>query len=378
MKMRRVVAISDFCSHVPPDPVGTFLCDTTPPNRLDSNVAVKGGYLERLPLACVRQGMADAAEVWNFTGSDADPVGLFTSPYGVGLRRFRADAHVAPYGSAQMVRHIGAVGAPDILCVWGLGVTQDVLAACPNAVTIYNSLDVDALRIPFEISRHIDIFLTASESQTKTVRALHPEALIEMLPIGPEFASPETFFPMGTEKDVDLIYVAAAQSYKRHDILFNALTELPRSISALCVFGYGENADALRRQAADMGLNVVFVGPPGVSHAEVNRLINRARIGVVCGLNDGAPAILTEYMLAGLPVLANADLCCGLHYIRPDTGRTATAANFAQAILDMLADTSIYQPRKAVLANWTWPHSTKRLAALVERVSASRLELRRS
>ncbi len=52
--------------------------------------------------------------------------------------------------------------------------------------------------------------------------------------------------------------------------------------------------------------------------------MNLARIGVVCGVDDGAPAILTEYMLAGLPVLANARLRCGLQYIRPETGRAAT------------------------------------------------------
>ena len=45
--------------------------------------------------------------------------------------------------------------------------------------------------------------------------------------------------------------------------------------------------------------------------------MNRARIGVVCGEEDGAPAILTEYMLAGLPVLANARLRCGLRLHPP-------------------------------------------------------------
>jgi hypothetical protein len=45
--------------------------------------------------------------------------------------------------------------------------------------------------------------------------------------------------------------------------------------------------------------------------------MNRARFGVVCGIDDGAPTILTEYMLAGLPVFANADLRCGLQFILP-------------------------------------------------------------
>ena len=53
--------------------------------------------------------------------------------------------------------------------------------------------------------------------------------------------------------------------------------------------------------------------------------MNRARFGVVCGVDDGAPAILTEYMLAGLPVLANAELRCGLQYILPETGHDRAA-----------------------------------------------------
>ena len=372
--MRRIVAISDFCTQVPPLPPVSRVYASDAPRRVAADVAVTGGYLERLPLAVVRSGLADVAEVWSFAGSDNDPTGLTLSPHGPGLRRFRADGHAAPYGSSDMMHHIAATGVPDILCVWGLGVTEDVLRACRGSITIYNSLDVDALRIPVEVSQHIDIFLTGSDLQTAQVRARHPDAIIAMLPIGPDFASAETFYPLGTQKEFDLIYVAAAQPYKRHDILFDALAELPRSIRALCVFGYGENGDALRAQAANMGLDVTFAGPPGVPFDEVNRLMNRARIGLVCGADDGAPAILTEYMLAGLPVLANANLACGLHYIRPDTGRIATAASFAAVIKDMLRDTSIFAPREAVLQNWVWQRSMMHLLPLLDQAKARRLQ----
>lgn len=367
LNMRRVVAISDFCTRVPPLPPARRFYNRVAPVATAKNVAVAGGYLERLPLAVVRSGLADTAEIWSFTGTDDDPTGLTASPYGLGLRRFRANGHAAPYGSADMLQHIAAVGAPDILCIWGLGVTEDVLLACRDSITIYNSLDVDALRISPDISMHIDIFLTGSDQQTADVLRRHPDAIVAMLPIGPDFASAETFFPLGTPKDFDVIYVAAAQPYKRHDIMFHALAKLPRDIRALCVFGYGENADNLRRQAAEMGISVSFVGPPGVPFGEVNRLMNRARIGLVCGANDGAPAILTEYMLAGLPVLANADLACGLQYIRHDTGRAAPAEEFAAAITEMLRDTTIFAPREAVLRNWVWQQSMKSLLPLLER-----------
>lgn len=371
--LRRIVAISDFCTSVPPIP-GISSDDDPAPMHTVCNVAVRGGYLERLPLAALRAGLAECAEIWSFVGDNTTTTGLSGTENGIGQRRFRADAHSAPYGSTQMMAHIARHGAPEIICIWGLGVTEETLLSCPASIKIYNSLDVDAIRIRAEISRHIDIFLTGSDAQTAAVLARHPGALVEILPIGPEFASAETFFPTGAQKDIDVIYVAAAQSYKRHDILFNALAALPHDTRCLCVFGYGELADALRQRADSMGLNVEFVGPPGVSHDEVNRLMNRARIGVVCGVDDGAPAILTEYMLAGIPVLANADLRCGLQFITPETGRTATAQDFAATLAAMLHAPGAFSPREVVLQRWVWPHSINRLAGLIERARERRAE----
>ncbi len=365
--MRRIVAVSDFCTQVPPQP-GAGSGDDPAPALLPGAPGVRGGYLERLPLAAVQAGLADTAEIWSFAGADGHACGLSASASGIWERRFRADAHAAPYGSAQMRQHILRHGAPDILCVWGLGITAETLDLCSASIKIYNSIDVAGLRIAPEISGRFDIFLTGSAAQTAEVQARHPDAIVDMLPIGPEFAAPDTFRPLGTPKDIDVIYVAAAQPYKRHDVLFDALVALPRHIRALCVFGYGEQAGDLRQRAAELGLNVEFVGPPGVSHDEVNRLMNRARIGVVCGVDDGAPAILTEYMLAGLPVLANAALRCGLQYIRPETGRAAAAGDFASAIAAMLADPRPFSPRETVLANWAWPHSAARLSALIDLV----------
>ena len=87
---------------------------------------------------------------------------------------------------------------------------------------------------------------------------------------------------------------------------------------------------------------------------------------MVCGVDDGAPAILTEYMLAGLPVLANAELTCGLQYILPETGMTATADGFADAIMTLRATAAVYAPREIVLERWTWPSSVARLSQLIE------------
>jgi glycosyltransferase involved in cell wall biosynthesis len=329
-----------------------------------ANPRVVGGYLDRLPLALCAAGIVDAAEVWTFAGTDdGRNVEGRRGPEGLVHRSLRADPHPAPYGSADLLEYVRLFGAPEILCVWGLGVTEEVLRACRGSVIVYNSIDAPAVRIPPEVSRHVDLFITGAEWQSREIRARHSDALCVVLPIGPDFASDETFFPTGADKDYDVVYVAATQPYKRHDLLLDALETLPGR-RALCVVGYGHLTPELQADARRRGLDVDWAGP--VSHDEVNRLINRARVGVVCGVDDGAPAILTEYMLAGLPVLANAGLVCGLQYIRPDTGLAAAEPDFGAALGRLIDTAHLYSPRTVVRQNWTWPHSVKRLAPLIE------------
>jgi glycosyltransferase involved in cell wall biosynthesis len=329
--------------------------------------SVRGGYLERLPLALVSVGQVERAEIWDFGHGIADHVLPYAEdgPH-LTRRTFRLDVDAPPFASCDMLGFIATFGPPRILCVWGLGVDEAILRACASSIKIYNSIDAPGLRIPPEVSRHFNLILTGAEWQSEEVRRRHTEMRTEVMPIGPEFADPETFRPLGVAKDYDIIYVAAAQAYKRHDILFDALERLPRHTRALCVIGYGELRGAFEARTRIAGLDVDFVGPPGVGFDEVNALMNRAAIGVVCGVDDGAPAILTEYMLAGLPVLANAELRCGRQYITPGTGATAAADDFHLGLVELLARAPSMRPREIALSHWTWPHSARRLSAIID------------
>lgn len=355
-----IVVISDRVEHssVSPD-LPSHLTEVHLAPRGEAEPAVVGGYLERLPLAAIRAGLVDIAEIWHHcTG----PVGSYERDNAHLARRvFPLSDDRVPFHSEAMLDFIRQYGAPRILCVWGLGVSEAILDACRDSIIIYNSIDAPALRVPASVSRHFDLVLTGAQWQSDAVEERHPAMATAIMPIGPEFSSPETFFPTGSTKIYDVIYVAAAQAYKRHDVLFAALARSPRPLKTLCVFGYGEDDAKLREQAAALNLDIDFVGPPGVSHGEVNRLMNMARVGVVCGVDDGAPAILTEYMLAGLPVVANAQLACGLQYILPQTGIIAAADAFEHAILSAIDHADRFAPRQAVLDNWAWPHSIRRL-----------------
>lgn len=334
------------------------------PGGAAAQQTVTGGYLERLPLACIAAGLVEQAEIWHHRlggGHEFHRAGPRLAH-----RAFGLDVDAPPFNNGDMLAFVRRFGAPHVLLVYGLGVGSDLLAACAESVIVYNSIDAPSLRVPPEVSAHFDLVLTGAQWQSDEVDARHPGMATAILPVGPEFAAADMFRPLAGSKDYDLIYVAAAQAYKRHDILFDALDRLPRDVRGLCVFGYGENADALRDDIRARNLSIDCIGPPGVSFDEINRLMNRARFGVVCGRDDGAPAILTEYMLAGLPVLANAALACGTQYIRPETGMLADAEDFAEAIWTMRTATERFAPRETVLARWTWPHSVKRFRRLIE------------
>jgi len=375
---RRIVVISDFqggeefASHLPGvDEYRDRWLAQRPTEPLDDNdpshVVVEGGYLERLPLACIKAGLVDKAEIWSHWRDDNCPMPATDNAGFITRLQFQTNGPELPFCSNDMLGYIKAVGPPDILCVWGLGVAEDILQACETSFKIYNSIDAPALRVPPSVSRHFDLVLTGAEWQSREVRQRHPGMKTMVLPIGPEFAADTQFYPTGDRKIYDIIYVAAAQAYKRHDVLFNAMAKLPRDLRALCVSGYGEMAEELRAMARDLGIDVEFIGPPGVSFGEVNALMNKARLGVVCGVDDGAPAIITEYMLAGLPVLANADLRCGLQYITPKTGQAWSAEHFHEGLSHMLANLSTFTPRDIAIRNWTWPNSICRLKAAIDR-----------
>ena len=383
----RIVAISDFCdvppgaSSLSPDAFERAWASDAPLPPRNTPVHVRGGYLERLPMAAVAAGLAAVPEVWSFSGRD-DPDAFDSAPLlrdeaprrtvsgdGPVRRVFRADGHPAPYGSADALAHLRRHGAPAILCVWGLGVDEPLLELCAKSLKVYNSIDVDPIRVPPEVSRHFDLFLTGATWQSDAIRERHPDALCAVLPIGPEFASDETFHPTGAAKDYDVVYVAATQPYKRHDLLLDTLARLPH-LRALCVAGYGHLTEDLRREAEARGLSVDWIGP--LDHAGVNAAINRARVGLVCGVDDGAPAILTEYGLAGLPVLVNDGLRCGLDYVIPETGIRAPEHRFAEALEGLLARLDGYDTRAAIQARWTWPHSIRRFGALLDEARARR------
>ena len=128
-KLRRLVVISDYQDGGPfPDDVpsvehfehqwqsgerGKPACAS----EAIPDFNVEGGYIERLPLACVKAGLVDVVEVWtHWRGGDAPEADLQGAPLII-RRAFQMNGPQPPFSSKDMLAHIRTFGPPEILCV---------------------------------------------------------------------------------------------------------------------------------------------------------------------------------------------------------------------------------------------------------------------
>jgi glycosyltransferase involved in cell wall biosynthesis len=130
------------------------------------------------------------------------------------------------------------------------------------------------------------------------------------------FAAPE-------QKTYDLLMVANFSKYKRHWLLFQALSELPPSIScAIAGRPLGRRtAESLRREAAAFGVlnRVEVIEDPDDGRLE--RLFAEARLFCALSHREGSYIAIAEALMADTPVAMFANAVVGSkEYINQATG----------------------------------------------------------
>lgn len=107
------------------------------------------------------------------------------------------------------------------------------------------------------------------------------------------------------ERDIDCLMVANFASFKRHWLLFKALSGLPQNITATCVgvpLG-SRTADSLREEAREYGVEdrVTIIEDP--SQEELRRYFRRAKVFCAMSFREGSFISVAESLMAGTPVL---------------------------------------------------------------------------
>jgi glycosyltransferase involved in cell wall biosynthesis len=310
--------------------------------------------------------LLSSAEQWQFIDGDVlEPAECGRLP----LKIFPAAPELL---APALIRHFEDSACPDILWVEGTAHPAhfDVLfRLCGSAFKIVYS----KYWKPWQVERldRYDLCLLDDEHQEEQVHQCWPSVRCG---VWDKLVDYETVHrPLHSEKVYDVCYVAYLRARKNHDLLFRALARLDRSeLRCVCV---GDDRDGnrrvLERLAADLKLAVEFTGDQ--EQEEVNRYVNRSRIGVVCSRRDAAPRVMLEYMAADVPALVSSELTAGARYVGGAAGLICPPEQFHLGIAELLGHLDRYSPRACYLAHYSIDHVVERF---VQILSNAGLELR--
>lgn len=180
----------------------------------------------------------------------------------------------------------------------------------------------------------------------------------------------------GPEETIELIYIGSIVSKRNH-------IELARAVRAandagmnfrLTLYGNGDAKDAIARFAQENPRSVRLCEP--VPHSEIPAVLAQAHVGVTSlpAVDDAkymasSPIKLFEYMAAGMPILATANVC---HVDVVKDGRYTFWAQdpTPESLTSALETLWAQRDRLAVLgeeafgdaANWTWRSAAQKLS----------------
>ncbi len=184
--------------------------------------------------------------------------------------------------------------------------------------------------------------------------------------VNPAFYKPVPF----EKKDIDIVMLANFGKYKRHFTLFKALRDMPKSLKVVLIGQHNgkRTRDVLLAEAAAYGVVDRIELRQNVSDAELFDTLARAKISLILSLREGSCVAIVESMFAGTPVGMFADAEVGSRqFINSQTGRFLLHKDLASQLMDFIASSRNFSPRKWVEENQIHCHgSSAKLNAAVK------------
>lgn len=187
---------------------------------------------------------------------------------------------------------------------------QHVLHAQPKRESLFDRLFLATERLAAKIAnRHADLIMCLSDVVGRDYRALElelglPVSNVVTVGCGLDFADIEAT-PQAS-KEYDVVFLGRMHEQKGVFELPAVWSRVNRDCSdaRLLVIGEGPHRPQTQKRFEEAGLSdqVTFVG--GVPEKEKNRLLAASSIGLSLSYEEGWGLSVTEYLAAGLPVVA--------------------------------------------------------------------------
>jgi glycosyltransferase involved in cell wall biosynthesis len=188
--------------------------------------------------------------------------------------------------------------------------------------------------------------------------------------INPDWYAPR---PAG-ERDLDILMVANFSRFKRHDLLFDALSRMRRDlrVALIGIPAPGRSEAVLRAEARAAG---VLQDLEFVTNAPIETVTEyqcRAKTSVILSRREGSCVAVAESLFAGCPVAMPRHAHVGSKaYINPATGVLVGESRLDRALSAFVEASPSYRPREWALAHITCHDASRTLNALLRRFAES-------
>ncbi|MCR8915814.1 glycosyltransferase [Marinobacter panjinensis] len=177
------------------------------------------------------------------------------------------------------------------------------------------------------------------------------------------------------ERDIDCLMVANFAGFKRHWLLFKALSGLPKNITATCVgvpLG-SRTADSILEEAREYGVEdrVAIVEDP--SQEELRRYFRRAKMFCAMSFREGSFISVAESLMAGTPVLMFRNAHIGTKsLINQQTGAlVSSVSDLREKITEFMSFTEHETVRRTSVDTISAQANSRKLNGMLEEWSAS-------
>lgn len=179
------------------------------------------------------------------------------------------------------------------------------------------------------------------------------------------WVNPDLYRPRPrSERDIDLIMVAAFGKVKRHHTLFRAIRLMPRSLRILLVGQdqEGRTAETIQAEARSYGVSGRFEVLSNARYQQVVEALGRARASVLLSRREGSAVVVAESLFADTPAALLRGAQIGSRaFINEQTGRFLDERLLAAQLLDFLDHAADYRPRQWAEDNISCFRSSARL-----------------
>lgn len=201
----------------------------------------------------------------------------------------------------------------------------------------------------------------------------------QVLPLGQlasDWVDPLDFHPLPHgQRDIDIIMISHWAAWKRHSILFNALSRLPANLNVVLVGRDvdGRTAETLFVEAGAFGVKQQITAFTNIDPISVRALLSRSKVMVALSAREGSCVAVAEALSADCPVVCLKNSHIGsLKYINRETGARVSRATLGPAIARLLERRKELAPRSWYQQNSGCWNSSMRLEEELRRYAASR------